>query len=192
MIKLLSVVVALGSMGISSPALAEAPLTVGAAANSSVAMQEAELALIGRARKAFGTYLAAWSSLEAQSRALSKVLTEDAVFEFRIARPDWSFKIEGEDAVVAHLGNLNAAASNWTFSNVHYFPTLDRNVVFVQYDARFTRTASGQVELQKHVSSIEMKDERIAHVREFADSRWILDSLTGERHPRNATQASTP
>jgi len=184
--KLLWIAVALGTAGMSSPMFAASPHAVGAATRSALAINETELVEVGLARKAFSAYLAAWSSEGVDLSNLSHAISKDAVLEFGVARYDWTFNIEGEDAIAEYVRDLNGIASNWKFSDIYYFPTLERNIVFVQYEASFMRKVSGKTEIQKHVASIEMNGEQISRVCDFADSRWIFDLLLGDTG-RNAT-----
>ncbi len=129
------------------------------------------------ATQAFGAYLSAWSSKAFDTATLSNALTEGAVLELGIARLDCVFNVKGTAAIEEFARDVDTVATDWSFSGIHYFPTLERHVVFVQYDASFTRVASGNVETKRHLAVIELKEDRISRIRDFADSRWILDAL---------------
>jgi len=179
--KLLAIAASLTTAYLSSLTLA-APVEQAATAIEAVAPSSGDGAAIARAKKAFAGYLAAWASPEVRFGRGFDGVSEDTVFEYALARQGWTAKIEGKTAIVDHLRDLAKIASNWKFSNVHFFPTLDPNVVFVQYEATADLIGNRQALRHTYIAEVEMTGDRMAHMRELSNSQQLLDAVfAGER-----------
>lgn len=182
--KLLAIATSLATAYLSAPTLA-APVQVAASPVEAVAPSHGDATGIARAKKAFGAYLTAWASPEVTRDAGFEGISQDAVFEYALARQGWTAKVEGKTAILEHLRGLAKIASNWKFSNVHFFPTLDPNVVFVQYEATAHLSATGQALRHKSIAVVEMTGDQIARMRELSNSQRLLEPVLADKRRLN-------
>ena len=134
------------------------------------------MSTIGHARCTFGVYLNAWS-VGASASALASALSDGAVLEPGVGQFGWAVKIEGDHAIARYVQGPNSVASEWTFSDVRDFPTLQQHIVFVEFDAKSKRAGSPQPASERHIALVELEGERIGRIADFSDSRWVLDAV---------------
>ena len=87
--------------------------------------------------------------------------------------------------ILEHLRGLAKIASNWKFSNMHFFPTLDPNVVFIQYEAIAHLRATGQALRHKSIAVVEMTGDQIARMRALSNSQRLLEAVLADKHRLN-------
>jgi hypothetical protein len=124
--------------------------------------------LISRTERALGGYVAACSSGE--SRALSRVTTDDLHIEYTLGEPGTYLVTDGGSAPegCAAMAGLTARTSN-----VWIFPT-NSSAVFVQFDAPTT----GDGPSQRQLALIEMRGGRIARIVNFSTPPQALVTPT--------------
>ena len=137
-----------------------------------------EMDVIERAQAAFAAQLA----LKCVPSAQADWVAEDAVYQYALSGIDVSLRIEGRAAVAAHLCALSAADPNANVDNVHYSPTLDPEVVFVQYeqvpvDAAATRTNT--------LAIIEMRGNQITNFTQLNRSPESLQIVQAATRGKN-------
>jgi hypothetical protein len=125
---------------------------------------------IERAQAAFDAQLA----LECVSDAQIDWVTEDAVYQYALSGIDVSLRMEGRSVVAAHLCALSAVATDASAENIHYFPTLDPEVVYVQYDLV---PVDGAGKSTKPLLVIQMRDDKIARFTQLSKSPESLEVL---------------
>ena len=106
-------------------------------------------------------------------------IAEDAVYQYPLDGINVKLRVEGRDAIARHLRALSAIKSNVDAESIRYYPTLDPNVVFVQY---FLVPADGIGERRNTIAIIEMRDDKIANFTQLnrsADSLKVLKKTTG-------------
>ena len=106
-------------------------------------------------------------------------IAEDAVYQYPLGDINVKLRVEGRDAIARHLRALSAIKSNVDAESIRYYPTLDPNVVFVQY---FFVPADGNGERRNTIVIIEMRDDKIANFTQLnrsADSLQVLNKTTG-------------
>ena len=149
--KLLFVIAALATMQL-SPALA------------------VERDLIERARVAFS------EQLELTSSTIGDLewIAEDAVYQYPLNDINVKLRVEGRDAIASHLRALFQVAPHTKVENVTYYPTLDRDVVFVRYDLV---AVDGSGELRSTVAIITMRGAQIVEFMQLNQSAQSLEVL---------------
>ena len=85
-----------------------------------------------RVRHAVEGYVDAISAHDGQN--LSKIFTDDAVVEFVNDDPGASLSMQADSLLDDGMDGARGAGARPRVTNVHVFPTSDRNTVFVQYD----------------------------------------------------------
>ena len=131
--------------------------------------------VIDRAQAAFDAQLA----LECVSNTQIDWVAEDAVYQYALSGVDVSLRVEGRAAVAAHLCALSVVAPDAIAENVHYSPTLDPEVVYVQYDLV---TVDGAGKHRKPLAIIQMREDQIVKFRQLSkspESLKVLEATTG-------------
>ena len=149
-------------------------ITVIAAAYLSPALA-VERDVIDRARVAFSEQL----ELTSATGGELEWIAEDAVYQYPLNNINVKLRVEGRDAVAAHLRALFDVAPKAAVENIEYFPTLDRDVVFVRYDLASSESSG---ERSSTVAIITMRDNQIAEftqLNQSAHSLEVLNKTTG-------------
>jgi hypothetical protein len=122
---------------------------------------------LARAEHAIGGYLEACARGEPQ--ALSTVTTNDLHIEYVLddVNPDLGTSVDAERCA--------AIARGAKVTNFWLFPTSDAASVFVRYELQ---TSTGS---QAQLALVEMRDERIAVVRNFSGMPAAVSSVTAAR-----------
>jgi len=131
--------------------------------------------VIERAQAAFDAQLA----LQCFPDTKIDWVAEDAVYQYALTGIDVNLRIQGRDVVAEHLCALSAVAMDAKIENVHYFPTLQPDIVYVQYDLV---PADGQGERSKPLAMIQMRDKKIAKFTQLSkspESLKVLKANTG-------------
>jgi len=130
----------------------------------------AERDVIERARLAFSEQLQSACSASGEYEWLA----ENAVYQYPLQDINVKLRVEGRDAVAKHLRAVSEIAPGTGVENVRYFPTLDQNVVFVQYD----RVSHGERgERRPVVAIIEMRGDQIVNLTQLNGTRESLQAL---------------
>jgi hypothetical protein len=102
-------------------------------------------------------------------------VTEDAVYQYALSDIDVSLRVEGRDAVAAHLCALSSAAPDSIAENIHYYPTLNPEMVYVQYDVV---PIDGIGEHSREVAAvIQMRADQIVRFTQLSRSAESLEVL---------------
>ena len=126
--------------------------------------------VIQRAKLAFSEQLELVSSVSGEYEWIA----ENAVYQYPLYDINVKLRVEGRDAVSAHLRAVAAVAPNMQVENISYYPTLDRNVVFVQYD-RVSR--DGTDERRRIVAIMEMRGDQIVSFTQLNTTRESLQAM---------------
>ena len=139
-----------------------------------IAMQSGVLAaerdVIERAKLAFSEQL----QLTSSSSSAFEWIAEDAVYQYPLGNINVKLRVEGRDAISAHLRALVDVAPNTDVVNIEYFPTLNRDVVFVRYDLLSAEDGS---KLLSTMVIITMRDDQIVELTQLNRSAQTLEVL---------------
>jgi hypothetical protein len=125
---------------------------------------------IERAQVAFAEQI----ELNCASSTQIEWVAEDAVYQYVLSDINVRLRVEGRDAVAAHLCALSAVAPIAGAENIRYFPTLTREEVFVQYDLV---PVDGIGKRRNLLAIIEMRDNQIANFTQLSRSPESLRVL---------------
>jgi len=150
-----------------------------ASAEPANAPSKAQRLDLDRAETAFLRYLNSWALHNTATDNIAAIFAEGAVIEVSLQRAEWTLNIDGRNAIAEYLGDLGKIGSQWSFSNVHFFPTLEQGVVFAQYEVSAHSQIAGQELNHRNVVAIEMRGGQIARIRDFGGGRLINQTLLG-------------
>lgn len=131
--------------------------------------------VIERAKLAFSEQLELTSSASGEYEWIA----EDAVYQYPLNDINVKLRVEGRDAIAAHLRALFDVAPETEVEKVSYFPTLDRNVVFVRYDLVAT---DGSGDRRATVAIVTMRGDQIVEftqLNQSAKNIEVLNKTTG-------------
>src|SRR5215471_13454547 len=116
-------------------------------------------------------YLAAWSAEDPSRYPIQRFVSEDAVFEYPYA-DEASRRLEGRDAIGQALRKTGLAASNWNFTGLRLFQTLEPGVYFVEYKASAYVPATQHKYESRYIARVTVRDGKIANYLEL----WERDA----------------
>jgi len=111
-------------------------------------------------------YLAAWSAEDPSRYSVERFVREDAVFEYPYA-DEASRRLEGRDAIAQVLGKTRSEASNWSFTALRLFQTLEPGVYFVEYKASAYVPATQHKYESRYIARVTVRDGKIANYLEL-------------------------
>lgn len=135
--------------------------------------------VVKRAREAFNAQLA-------MRDPQAPWVAEDAVYQYALTEyglrgSGVNVRVEGRPAVLAYLRALADNAPKATISNLYVFPTLEPDLVFVQYQ----RTPADGSKPSMPLAIIEMRGKEIARYTQLGRSPEILQALKTGIAPGN-------
>jgi hypothetical protein len=101
-------------------------------------------------------------------------IAEDAIYQYALNRVDIRLHVEGRKAIADYLCALSESAQTTKVANVHFYPTLNPEKVFVQYELV---PVDGIGERRGAMAIIEMRDHRIAGLTQLSRSPGSLKVL---------------
>jgi uncharacterized protein len=116
-------------------------------------------------------YLQAWSAEDPSSYPVEQFVSDDAVFEYPYA-DEASRRIEGREAIAQALSKTRLAASNWKFTGLRLFQTLELGVFFVEYKASAYVPATQRSYESRYVARVTVRGGKISNYLEL----WERDA----------------
>ncbi len=101
-------------------------------------------------------------------------IAEDAVYQYALSHIDVRLHLEGRKAIADHLCALSQSSPIAKAENIRYFPTLNRDIVYVQFDLV---PVDGVGKRGSPLAIIEMRDNQIASFMQLSRSPGSLKVL---------------
>lgn len=159
-------------------------------ASGNLSPSAAQEVTLAQAEAAFSRYLEAWNDGQ-DATAVEHLFTDEASVELRLAtRPEWVIKIDGASAIAEYVQQVGKVGTDWRFGEVRYFPTLQKDVVFVQYDARTKSRATGEQISYRNLVVVTLDQGRIARLRDFNGAGLALRGLPSAEQTALREQAA--
>jgi hypothetical protein len=124
--------------------------------------------IIERAQNAFARQL----NIDCQADEQMNWVAEDAVYEYALSRIDVRLQLQGRSSVTEHLCALSETTAQNIVRNVHYFPTLKPDLVYVQYELVAT---DGSGNNTRPLAIIQMRDDQIVHFTQLSRSTESME-----------------
>jgi len=119
--------------------------------------------VIERAQIAFAAQLA----LDCASGTQAEWVADDAVYQYALTGIEVKLQVEGRANVAEHLCAMSAVAPEAIAQDIHYFPTLKPDLVYVQYDLVST---DGTGRDSRPLAIIQMQDDQIISFTQLSRS----------------------
>jgi hypothetical protein len=146
-----------------------------------LAADQTDCALIERAQKAFAAQLALSRSPDNGGSAQATWIAKDAVYQYALRDVGVSLRVEGRAVVTAHLRALANAAPVAGVESIRFFPTMEPDVVFVQY----VLVPADGGERSSALAIIQMQGEQIVKFTQLNRTRQSLQALKATTEPVN-------
>jgi uncharacterized protein len=98
------------------------------------------------------------------------LLAEGPVYEFPYAPPA-SRRVEGKSAIADYLRAVARDITDWKFSDVRLFSTLEPNVFFASFNATATVRETGNLYRQKYLIGLTLSGDKIANLLVLWDQK---------------------
>jgi len=161
--KLFASVVAIGAMSVSYAAPAD-PRPLPGPTYEAAADRAVSYSALANVQRAIAAHLALWTSPDRAHYPYEALLADDVVYEFPYAAAPSSARIEGKKAIADHLRNVAEGATQWTFSDLKFFSTLEPNVFFVSLNASAVVRETGRPYRQTYVIRVTMDGDKISNL----------------------------
>ena len=92
---------------------------------------------------------------------------EDAVFEYPFAPPGYPQEVRGKKALFEHFKNFPETVKFFEFTDLQMHPTLNPEILIVEFAGRGKILASGREYNQKYISVMQMTDGKISRYRDY-------------------------
>ena len=124
-------------------------------------------------------YLRAWSAEDPSRYPVDQFVSDDAVFEYPYA-DEASRRLEGRDAIGQALRKAGLAASNWSFTGLRLFQTLEPHVYFVEYKASAYVPATKHRYESRYIARVTVRDGKISNYLELWERDAKATAFGGE------------
>lgn len=108
------------------------------------------------------------------------MFAEDGVMELPFAPPGLKLRLEGRDAIIAHLQTVTKLIKLDAMSNVITHETSDPDVIIVEFEGSGQGVITGEPYDQHYISVIRVRDGNIVHYKDYWNPIAVLRTLKGE------------
>jgi len=122
-------------------------------------------------RRAIAAHLELWTSADPVAYPYETLLADDVVYEFPYADTPSSTRIEGKKAIANYLRGLAEPTTQWTFSDLRFFRTLQPNVFYVSLNGEAVVRDTGRPYQQTFLIRVAMDGDKIANLLMLWDQK---------------------
>ena len=122
-------------------------------------------------RRAIAAHLELWTSADPAQYPYETLLADDVVYEFPYADTAASTRIEGKRAIANYLRDLAEPTTQWKFSDLRFFRTLEPNVFFVSLNGEAIVRDTGRPYQQTFVIRVAMDGNKISNLYMLWDQK---------------------
>jgi len=122
-------------------------------------------------RRAIAAHLELWTSADPAQYPYETLLADDVVYEFPYADTAASTRIEGKRAIANYLRDLTEPTTQWKFSDLRFFRTLEPNVFFVSLNGEAVVRDTGRPYQQTFVIRVAMNGNKISNLYMLWDQK---------------------
>ncbi|HML88043.1 MAG TPA: nuclear transport factor 2 family protein [Methylomusa anaerophila] len=127
------------------------------------------------------------SILEKDMSQFIELFDDNALFEFPYAPKGFTQKLEGKAAIYEYIKDFPQQFDVTRFSEPTFHFTLNPNIMIVEFEIEEGRTlTTSKPYLQKYISVIETKDNKIVHYKDYWNPVIALVALLDTASLQNA------
>jgi ketosteroid isomerase-like protein len=109
-----------------------------------------------------------------------QMLSEDAVMEFPFAPEGITQRLEGREAVAAHLNALSGILNINGFTAPFVYRDSDKGVTTLEFSCQGSAVQNGKPYNQDYISVITVRDGHIVHYRDYWNPLVVLEAMAPE------------
>jgi hypothetical protein len=107
------------------------------------------------------------------------MVAADGVVEFPFALPGMANRLEGRDALAAHLQRVGGRVKFDRMSEPLIHQTTDAGVLIIVFEGFGHGVTTGEPYEQRYIAVIRVRDGHIVHIKEYWNPLAILRTLKG-------------
>lgn len=108
-----------------------------------------------------------------------EMVAPDGVVEFPFAPPGFASRLDGRDALVAHLKRVGGRVKFDRMSEPVIHATNDPEVLIIEFDGFGHGVTTGEPYQQRYICVIRTRGGNIVHIREYWNPLAVLRTLKG-------------
>ena len=113
------------------------------------------------------------------AESFRNMVAVDGVVEFPFAPPGFSSRLEGRDALVAHLTAVGGRVEFDNISEPLIHHTTDPEVLILEFEGSGRGVTTGEPYEQRYISVVRLRDGHIKHIKEYWNPLALLRTLKG-------------
>lgn len=117
--------------------------------------------------------------LDPDANSFQEMFDHDGVMEFPFAYADLPRRIEGREALEAHLSMLSSLITFDRMSEPTIIQTTDPETVVLEFEGFGRGIATGEAYEQQYISIIRTRNGRIVHYKDYWNPLAVLGALRG-------------
>jgi hypothetical protein len=103
--------------------------------------------------------------------------TEDGIFEMPYATPGFPSRLEGVDAIWAHVRDIASVFSTYAYHDLEIVGANDPDVVFATLRSDGIVTATGRRYANRYITRFNFRDGKVARYVEWFDPAEVLQAF---------------
>lgn len=112
-------------------------------------------------------------------RSFPEMIAVDGVVEFPFAPPGFSERLQGRQAVAAHMERVGPRIRLDGVSEPLVHRTSDPGVLIIEFEGVGQGVTTGEPYRQRYISVMRLRNGHIAHIKEYWNPLAILQTLKG-------------
>ena len=117
--------------------------------------------------------------LKPDAQTFIQMVAEDVVMEFPYAPPGFAQRLEGREAIAAHLQSLAGRLEFNSFADVVKHETADPEVVIIEFSGFGRALATGEPYEQRYISVIRVRDGQIIRYQDYWNPLAVFRTFRG-------------
>lgn len=120
-----------------------------------------------------------------------EMFAEDGVMEYPFAPAGMTTRVEGRNALAAHLKELSKSIAFDHIGTITVHPMSDPDAVVLEFEGFGRGVITGEPYEQRYVSIVRMRNGRIVHYRDYWNPLVILRATKGSAAVETLTGGQT-
>ncbi|HUO71766.1 MAG TPA: nuclear transport factor 2 family protein, partial [Solirubrobacteraceae bacterium] len=104
------------------------------------------------------------------------LLADDVVFEYVISVPGYSRRLQGRQSIIDLYSGYDDYMSVHSADNLRIYRDRECSVVVLEYEVHGESTQTGRPYNNRFVSIITIKNQKVAHWRDYLDPIAVFDA----------------
>ena len=124
--------------------------------------------------------LALGDRLVPEAESFFEMVSENGIVEFPFAPPGFAPRLQGREALGAHLARVGGRVEFHRMTDPIIHETADPEVLIIEFDGFGQGVTTGEPYEQRYISVVRTRDGHIVHIREYWNPLAVLRTLKGQ------------